>query len=215
MEEFFGGAGLTALATVILIDIVMSGDNAIIIGMAASGLKPRLRRRAIVIGIAVATVVRIMFAVVALELLAIIGLTLAGGLLLLWVAWSMWREVRAARRRSRLAADAPVEPDPNAPALPEKSLRQALFTIVAADISMSLDNILAVAGAAHGNVAVLVFGLVLSIALMGLASNFIAKLLERHYWLAYIGLAVVFYIAVRMIARGWQEVFPVLQEVAG
>ena len=201
MWEFFSLIELQALGSIIAIDIVMSGDNAIIIGMAAAGLPSELRRRAIVVGIMAATVLRITFAAVTLELLTIIGLTLAGGLLLLWVCWKMWREIREARHHRgnpEAAAAAPMRP--------AKTLRQALVTIVLADVSMSLDNVLAVAGAARDHLGILVFGLALSIALMAVASNYIAKLLTRHHWIAYIGLAIVAYVAGDMIWRGTHEV---------
>ncbi len=200
--EFLSGSELEALATVIMIDIVMSGDNAIVIGMAAAGLPPELRRRAILIGIAVATVLRISFAVVTLQLLAIIGLTLAGGLLLAWVCWQMWRDIRGGAMTGPVDGSVAVEEAPKK----RKTLRQALLAIVFADVSMSLDNVLAVAGAAREHLAIMVFGLVLSIALMAVASNYIAKLLERHHWIAYVGLAIVAYVAVGMIVDGVLEV---------
>ena len=216
MLDLVTGPELASLGTIIVIDIVMSGDNAIIIGMAAAGLPVELRRRAICIGIVAATVLRIMFASVTFHLLAIIGLTLAGGLLLLWVCWKMWRDIRGGQMTtsgndaSNVSNDpALVYGNPGNPGNPVKSpktLRQALVTIVVADVSMSLDNVLAVAGAAHDNLWILIFGLALSIALMAVASNYIAKLLERHHWIAYIGLAVVAYVAVDMIYRGFIEV---------
>ena len=213
MLDFLSGDELASLGTVIVVDIVMSGDNAIIIGMAAAGLPPELRRRAIGIGIVAATVLRVLFATVTIQLLAIIGLTLAGGLLLLWVSWRMWREIHSGQMRA-LARHADQEADPPSPisdnpgtsAKRPKTLRQALVAIVVADVTMSLDNVLAVAGAAHGHLWILVFGLALSIVLMAVASNFIAKLLERHHWIAYIGLAIVTYVAIDMIYRGFNEV---------
>ncbi len=200
--EFLSGSELEALATVIMIDIVMSGDNAIVIGMAAAGLPPELRRRAILIGIAVATVLRIGFAVVILQLLAIIGLSLGGGLLLAWVCWQMWRDIRSGAMTAQTAGPVAVEEAPKK----RKTLRQALLAIVFADVSMSLDNVLAVAGAAREHLAIMVFGLVLSIALMAVASNYIAKLLERHHWIAYVGLVIVAYVAIGMIVDGVLEV---------
>ncbi|WP_345937849.1 MULTISPECIES: YjbE family putative metal transport protein [Tistrella] len=208
--------GLGALATVIMIDIVMSGDNAVIIGMAAAGLPATLRRKAIIYGILAATVLRIAFAAVTVQLLAIIGLTLAGGILLLWVAWRMWQELRASRRAAAAEAAAAASPPgasagdgvdlPGAAGAAPKTMRQALTSIIIADVSMSLDNVLAVAGAAREHVEVLVIGLVLSIALMGLAANFVARLLERWHWLAYLGLAIITYVALDMILRGSTEV---------
>ncbi len=207
MWDFLSGPELASLGSVIVIDIVMSGDNAIIIAMAAAGLPPELRRRAICVGIAAATVLRVLFATITFQLLAIIGLTLAGGLLLLWVCWRMWRDIRGGQM-SAPAAQASDNPNETAAGAPkkEKTLRQAMIAIVVADVSMSLDNVLAVAGAARDSLWVLVFGLTLSIALMAVASNYIAKLLERHHWIAYIGLAIVAYVAVDMIFRGFVEV---------
>ena len=194
---------VTALFSIILIDIVMSGDNAIIIGMAVAGLPPALRRRAIVIGIVAATVLRICFALIVVELLSIIGLLLAGGLLLAWVCWRMWREIRSGRMTRN-----PEEADSGGAPKDRKAttMRQALMLIVVADVSMSLDNVLAVGGAAQGHHALLVFGLVLSIALMAFAANYIAKMLHRHGWIAYLGLVVVIYVAGDMIWRGTVEV---------
>ena len=202
--EFMSGPELASLGSVIIIDIVMSGDNAIIIGMAAAGLPPDLRRRAIMYGIMAATVLRIVFATITFHLLAILGLTLAGGLLLAWVCWHMWCEIRCGSMNCPPAdADTGEATDPPTPV---KTLRQALVTIIIADVSMSLDNVLAVAGAAHNYLWVLVFGLMLSITLMAVAANFIARLLGRHHWIAYIGLLVVAYVAGDMIYRGVVEV---------
>ncbi len=200
MLESLLSLDLTVLATIIAIDIVMSGDNAIIIGMAAAGLPPELRRRAIVYGIAGAAVIRILFAATVLQLLAIIGLTLAGGLLLAWVCWRMWRDLRD--------RSAPVVDGGRAAgdAKPTKTLRGAMINIIVADVSMSLDNVLAVAGAARDHMGMLVFGLVLSIALMAVAANYIAGLLERHKWIAYVGLVIIAYVAVDMIWRGTDEI---------
>ena len=187
-----------AFTSIVFIDLVMSGDNAIIIGMAAAGLPVALRRKAIAIGIIVATVLRIVFASVTYQLLSIIGLTLAGGLLLLWVAFKMWQEIRSGSLEA---------PDPDAePTGEEKTMRSAVTSIIIADVTMSLDNVLAVAGAAHGAPGMLVFGLVLSILLMAFAANWVASLLEKHKWLAYIGLAVVAYVACEMIWRGGHQV---------
>jgi len=199
--QFLTGPELASLGTVIIIDIVMSGDNAIIIGMAAAGLPPELRRRAIIVGIGAATVLRILFATITFHLLAIIGLTLAGGLLLAWVCWKMWREIRSGQLKT-----IDINDDTPPPSGETKTLRQALIAIVVADVSMSLDNVLAVAGAARDHLGILVFGLTLSIALMAVASNYIAKLLERHHWIAYVGLIIVAYVAGDMIYRGLMEV---------
>ena len=193
---------LQAFVSVIIIDLVMSGDNAIIIGLAAAGLAPRLKRRAIFYGIVGATVLRILFASITYQLLSIIGLLLAGGILLLWVAYKMWREIRLGLTEQPEAAVAEAEA-----ATQGKTLRSAITSIVIADVSMSLDNVLAVAGAARDHPGMLVFGLVLSIALMAFSANLVANLLERYRWLAYAGLAVVGYVALDMVWRGGHEVY--------
>jgi YjbE family integral membrane protein len=190
---------LAALFQVIVIDLVLAGDNAVIIGLAAAGLPPKQRTRAILVGIVAATVLRIVFAGVAVELLAIVGLIFAGGILLLWVSWKMWRELRAQKHGPELDRAA-------AEGAPRKTFAQAAWQIVAADVSMSLDNVLAVAGAARDHPWALVFGLVLSIVLMGVAANFIARTLNRHRWIAYIGLAIILYVALDMIWRGAWEI---------
>ncbi len=193
---------LQAFVSVIIIDLVMSGDNAIIIGLAAAGLAPRLKRRAIFCGIVGATVLRILFASITYQLLSVIGLLLAGGILLLWVAYKMWREIRLGLTEQPEVVAAEAEA-----AVQGKTLRSAITSIVVADLSMSLDNVLAVAGAAHDHPGMLVFGLILSIALMAFAATLIANLLERYRWLAYIGLAVVAFVALDMIWRGGHEVY--------
>jgi YjbE family integral membrane protein len=191
----FDPEALGAFFSVIVIDLVLAGDNAVVVGMAAAGLPPAQQRRVIAIGIAFATVLRIVLALVTVQLLAIIGLTLAGGILLLWVAWKMYRELAPAG-----AAD-----DENRP-VKSRSFRQALFQVVLADVSMSLDNILAVAGTARDHMWVLVAGLILSVALMGVASTIIARLLDRYHWIAWVGLAIVAFVALRMIYDGSEEV---------
>jgi YjbE family integral membrane protein len=191
------------LLQVVMIDLVLAGDNAIVIGLAASGLEAKLRGRAILIGIVAATVLRIAFAAFTIELLEIVGLLLAGGVLLLWVCWKMWRELR----NSRHATSAEVA---GGGTLAPKTLWQAAWQIIVADVSMSLDNVLAVAGAAREHPAALVFGLALSIVMMGVAASLIARLLERHRWITYIGLAVILYVAGDMIYRGFLEVRPYL-----
>ena len=200
MFEFLSGSELAAFGSVIIIDIVMSGDNAVIIGMAAAGLPLDLRRRAIVYGIVAATVLRIVFAMVTVQLLAIFGLTLAGGLLLAWVCWRMWRDIRGGQMQ------APESDDDSNPGAVVKTLRQAMVTIIIADVTMSFDNVLAVAGAAQEHLWVLIFGLMLSIALMAVAANYIAQMLERHHWIAYVGLAIIAYVAGDMIYWGFVEV---------
>ncbi len=210
--EIFTQAGLIALLQVIGIDLVLAGDNAIVIGLAAAGLPKEQRSKAIIVGILAATVMRIGFALVTTQLLAIVGLLLAGGILLLWVCWKMWRELREGHADEQRAEEALTGEDINqdgtvAGGAPRKTFAQAATQIVIADISMSLDNVLAVAGAAHEHPTVLVIGLVLSIALMGFAATFIAKLLNKHRWIAFIGLAIIVYVALSMIWDGWNEVW--------
>ena len=192
---------LIVLAQVLIIDLVLAGDNAVAVGLSAAGLDPARRRTAIMAGLGVAVVLRIGFAVLATKLLSIIGLTLAGGLLLLWVCWKMWRDLRAHGRRAEAEAEAG-----EAPAKAAKSFTSALLQIMAADLSMSLDNVLAVAGAAREHPALLVFGLVVSIALMGVAASWIAKLLNRFSFIGYIGLLVVVYVALHMVWEGHRSV---------
>jgi YjbE family integral membrane protein len=190
---------LVALASVVVIDVVLAGDNAVVVGMAAAGLPREQQNRVIALGIAMATVLRIAFALVTMQLLAIIGLTLAGGILLLWVAWKMYRELQKNRQH---ALDGGSDAAPAKP----KSFGQALVQVVLADVSMSLDNVLAVAGTARDHIWVLVLGLILSVALMGVASTIVARLLDRYPWFAWIGLAIVTIVALRMIYEGWGEV---------
>jgi len=198
MHDLFTQASIAAFLQVIMIDLVLAGDNAVVIGLAAAGLPPERRQRAILVGIGAATLLRIALAAIAVELLAVVGLLLAGGILLLWVTWKMWRELRGQRRhKAGPAAEAP-----------RKTFAQAAWQIVFADISMSLDNVLAVAGAARDHPAALVFGLGLSIVLMGVAANMIARLLERRRWIAYVGLAIILYVALDMTWRGFEAVRP-------
>ncbi|WP_181707792.1 TerC family protein [Chthonobacter rhizosphaerae] len=212
--EIFTGEGLTALLQVIAIDLVLAGDNAIVIGLAAAGLPKDQRNKAILIGIIAATVLRIGFAAVTTQLLQILGLLLVGGILLLWVCWKMWRELRH-HNEEESATEALTDEDLNkdgtiAGGIPRKTFSQAAWQIVVADVSMSLDNVLAVAGAAREHPTVLVIGLALSIALMGLAATFIARLLSKHRWIAYVGLVIILYVALEMIYRGALEVWPVV-----
>lgn len=186
---------LSAFLSVVVIDVVLAGDNAIVVGMAASGFEPRRRRRIIIGGILAATILRIVLASIAVELLAIIGLTLAGGILLLWVAWKFYRDLCGSPGAA-----------PSTPAAQAKSFYRALCQVVLADLSMSLDNVLAVAGTARGHFWVLVSGLALSVALMGVASELMARLIARHRWIAWVGLAIVTVVALRMIYDGWAEV---------
>jgi YjbE family integral membrane protein len=212
--EVFTAAGFSALLQVIAIDLVLAGDNAIVIGMAAAGLPKALRRKAIMVGIAAATVLRIGFALVTTWLLQLgPALLVAGGLLLLWVCWKMWRELRTSREDEFHGTEA-LDGDHdngNSPAGSKpstKTFSQAAWQIVIADVSMSLDNVLAVAGAAMKHPVVLVFGLLLSIALMGLAAAFVARLLHRYRWIAYVGLVIIFYVALKMVWDGIKVVDP-------
>ena len=207
MTEFFTAEAMTALFQVVMIDLVLAGDNAIVIGLAAAGLPKEQRGKAILIGIIAATILRIGFASITVQLLQIIGLLLAGGILLLWVCWKMWRELRAGHEHDLDALENQLNADGTANG-PRKTLGQAIWQITVADVSMSLDNVLAVAGAAREHPSILIFGLVLSIALMGLAASFIAKLLQNHRWIAYVGLAIILYVAGDMIYRGAREVWP-------
>ena len=207
VSGYFTAEALSAFFQVIMIDLVLAGDNAIVIGLAAAGLPKEMRGRAILIGIAAATIMRIGFALITTQLLAITGLLLAGGLLLLWVCWKMYEELTVTHAEHNAAAEAISDADINADGTiaagaPRKTLKQAVIQIVIADVSMSLDNVLAVAGAAHDHPEILIFGLALSVALMGLASSFIAGLLNKHRWIAWVGLVVILYVAVRMVYEG-------------
>lgn len=206
-SELFTHEGLVALGQVLLIDLVLAGDNAIVVGLAVFGLPVEIRKKAIFIGIAAAAVMRICFAGITTHLLDIIGLTLAGGVLLLWVCWKMWREIQAQKAEADAAAlvDGDDATNPTE-AAPSKTLGQAIIQILIADLSMSLDNVLAVAGAARHNTSALVIGLIMSVVLMALAAQLIARLLHRFRWIAYIGLVMILYIAGKMIYDGSFEV---------
>jgi len=205
--EFLSTDVLTTLFEVVLINLMLSGDNAIVIGLAAAGLPRAQQGKAILIGIVAATILRILFAGLARQILQIVGLLLAGGILLLWVCWKMWRELRA-------SSAAAIEAKEAAGAVagtygedkPRKTLVQASWQIIVADVSMSLDNVLAVAGAAREHPVVMIFGLGLSIAMMGVAASLIARLLQNHRWIAYVGLAVILYVAVEMMLRGTLDI---------
>ena len=193
---------ISAYFKVIMIDLLLSGDNAIVIGMAAAGLAAHMRSRAIAIGIASAAVIRIVFAAVAAKLLLVTGITFVGGLMLLWICWTMFGELTAAEEQEEVAlatggsGHVAVEP---------KRFRQALAQIIFADVSMSLDNVLAVAGAAKENISALIFGLVLSVVLMGVASSVVAGLLNRHKWIGWVGLAIIVYVALEMTFEGGHQ----------
>jgi YjbE family integral membrane protein len=203
MVDFLASEAVLAFFSVVMIDLTLAGDNAVVIGMAAAGLPALQRGRAILIGIIVATVLRIGFALVAVELLDIVGLLLAGGLLLMWVAWKMWQELRVFI--PDIDDDAMLDSENSG-----KTLMQAVTQIVIADVSMSLDNVLAVAGAAHEHPTVLIFGLVFSIFLMGVMSVLIAKLLHKHRWIAYVGLLIILFVALRMVWHGAHDVIGVM-----
>ncbi len=184
-------AALAAFAQVVMIDVLLAADNAIVVGALAAGLPPAMRRKVILVGVIAALVLRIGFALVVTQLLQIVGLVLAGGLLLVWVAWKMWRELRG-------GADAD---DPLAEQAPRR-FWAAAWAVAVADVSMSLDNVLAVAGAARDHPGILAIGLILSVALMGLAANVLARVIERYRWLAYVGLLVILWVAGKMIWEG-------------
>lgn len=207
---------LTALGQVLMIDLVLAGDNAVAVGLAAAALAPEQRKKAILIGLAAAVILRIGFALITVQLLAIVGLLLAGGILLLWVCWKMWRELREQATHDQAESTAEMEhaleahhgggATPEELGIKRKSFGAALVQIMIADITMSLDNVLAVAGAAHEHPWIMVFGLVLSIALMGVAATFIAKMLNKYRWIGYLGLVVVLYVALHMIWDGYRSV---------
>jgi len=212
--EIFTAAGFSALLQVIAIDLVLAGDNAIVIGLAAAGLPADQRKKAILVGIAAATVLRIIFALITQQLLQIGPILLiAGGLLLLYVCWKMWRELRVSHEAEADATEALSGTDYNADGSiagkgPQKTFAQAAMQIVIADVSMSLDNVLAVAGAAMDHPTVLIIGLALSIALMGFAASFIARLLHKYRWIAYVGLLVILYVAIDMTLKGAYNQWP-------
>lgn len=212
--EIFTAAGFSALLQVIAIDLVLAGDNAIVIGLAAAGLPTEQRKKAILVGIGAATVLRIVFALITQQLLQIGPILLiGGGLLLLYVCWKMWRELSTSLQDEHEATEALSDTDYNDDGTVAKSSRktlgQAVWQIVIADVSMSLDNVLAVAGAAMDHPTVLIIGLALSIALMGFAASFIARLLHKYRWIAYVGLLVILYVAIEMTLKGaygqWPE----------
>ena len=200
---------ITVFFEILMIDIVLAGDNAIIVGALAAGLPATQRKKVIMIGVGAALVMRIAFALVVSQLLQVVGLILAGGLLLLFVAWKMWRELRHASHGAS-AGSPEVSGDEHSGLKPAKSFASAAWGVAIADVSMSLDNVLAVAGAAKDHPQILVFGLVLSVVLMGVAANFIAKYIERYRWIAYVGLVVIVWVAGKMIWEGWHDVAPLI-----
>jgi YjbE family integral membrane protein len=204
-------AALSAFLQVLMIDLVLAGDNAIVVGALAAGLPAQQRRKVIILGVLAALVLRIAFALVVTQLLQIVGLILAGGLLLLWVAWKMWRELA---HGGESAGSDEIAGDEHSGLRPAKSFAAAAWAVALADVSMSLDNVLAVAGAAREHPGILIVGLILSVALMGIAANLIARYIERYRWIAYVGLAVILWVAVKMIWEGWHDVAPVLAFVS-
>jgi YjbE family integral membrane protein len=219
LSQFFSPE-VIAFLMVVGIDLALAGDNAIVIGLAAAGLPKEQRNKAILLGVIAATVLRIGFALVTTYLLNIVGLLLAGGVLLLWVCWKMWRELRTSHGEEMQATEAlegaDIDQDGSvAGTAPRKTFAQAAWQIVIADVSMSLDNVLAVAGAAKEHPYILAFGLLLSIALMGLAASFIARLLQRYRWIAYVGLAIILYVALKMVYEGSEEILPYLNGLRG
>ncbi|WP_414712683.1 TerC family protein [Sphingopyxis sp.] len=195
-------AAFAAFLQVLMIDLVLAGDNAIVVGALAAGLPAEQRKKVILIGVLAALVLRIAFALVVTQLMQIVGLIFVGGLLLIWVAWKMWRELR---HTGQSHGSPEIEGDEQSGLKPAKSFAGAAWAVAVADVSMSLDNVLAVAGAAREHPGILIVGLIFAVALMGVAANIIAKYIERYRWIAYIGLAVIVYVAVKMIYEGWVD----------
>jgi len=199
-------AAFAAFIQVLMIDLVLAGDNAIVVGALAAGLPPAQRKKVILIGVIAALVLRVAFALVVTQLMQIVGLILAGGFLLLWVSWKMWRELHHGAGESQGSAE--IEGDEHSGLRPAKSFAAAVWAVAIADVSMSLDNVLAVAGAAREHPGILIVGLIFAVGLMGVAANIIAKYIERFRWIAYVGLAVILYVAGKMIWEGWHDVAP-------
>lgn len=195
-------AALAAFFQVLMIDLVLAGDNAIVVGALAAGLPAEQRKKVILIGVIAALVLRIFFALIVTQLLQIVGLILIGGVLLLWVAWKMWRELK---HEGESAGSPEIEGDEHSGIRPAKSFAAAAWAVAIADVSMSLDNVLAVAGAARDHPGIMIVGLIVAVALMGLAANIIAKYIERYRWIGYVGLAVIVYVAGKMIYDGWVD----------
>ena len=204
---FITPQAISAFFQILAIDIVLAGDNAIVVGALAAGLPAEQRKRVIMIGVIAALVLRIFFALMVSQLLQIVGLILAGGLLLLWVAWKMYRELR---HKDESQGSEEIAGDEHSGLKSPKSFAAAAWGVAVADVSMSLDNVLAVAGAARDHPYVLIFGLLLSVILMGVAANIIAKYVERYRWIAWGGLAVILWVAVKMIYEGYHDVAPVI-----
>jgi YjbE family integral membrane protein len=215
--NLFAPGALAVLLQVIMIDAVLAGDNAIVVGSLAAGLPAAERKKVIAIGIGAALVLRIAFALVVTQLMQIVGLVLAGGLLLMWVAWRMYRDLRGAHSTIDVPDGGPGPDDfaSSTGAPPAKSFAAAAWSVAIADVSMSLDNVLAVAGAAREHPEVMIVGLLVSVALMGVAANFIAKYIERYRWIAWVGLAVIVWVAGKMIWEGWHDVAPAVRPLLG
>jgi len=204
---FITSGAVTAFLEILFIDIVLAGDNAIVVGALAAGLPAEQRKKVILIGVAAALVLRVVFALIVSQLLQVVGLVLAGGILLLWVAWKMYRELR---HKDESAGSDEVAGDEHSGLRPAKTFASAAWGVAVADVSMSLDNVLAVAGAAREHPYVLVFGLILSVLLMGVAANFIARYIERYRWIAWGGLLVILWVAAKMIYEGAGHVAPLI-----
>jgi YjbE family integral membrane protein len=205
--SLISAGAFAAFVEILFIDVVLAGDNSIVVGALAAGLPAQQRRKVIVIGVLAALVLRIGFALLVTQLLQIVGLVLAGGILLLWVAWRMYREIR---HKDESAGSEEIGGDEHSGLRPARSFASAAWGVALADVSMSLDNVLAVAGAAREHPYVLVFGLVLSVLLMGVAANFIARYIDRYRWIAWLGLLVILWVALKMIYEGAAHVAPVV-----
>jgi YjbE family integral membrane protein len=197
-----------AFVQVLMIDIVLAGDNAIVVGALAAGLPDDQRKKVIAIGVLAALVLRVAFALAVTWLLGIVGLVLAGGILLLWVAWKMYRDIRGHSAAAQSPGSPEIAGDERSGLIQSKSFAAAAWSVAIADVSMSLDNVLAVAGAAREHPGILIVGLIFAVALMGIAANLIAKYIERYRWIGWVGLVVILYVAVKMIIEGWGEVSP-------
>ena len=211
-SSLFDPASVSAFFQILMIDLVLAGDNAIVVGALAAGLPEADRKKVIMFGVLAALVLRIVFALTVSQLLGIVGLVLAGGLLLLWVAWRMFRELH---HSGESPGSPEISGDEHSGIVARKSFAAAAWSVALADVSMSLDNVLAVAGAAREHPNILVLGLILSVLLMGVASNIIAKYIERYRWIAWIGLAVIVWVASTMIRDGWNDVHPHFMEFIG
>ena len=197
----------SAFIQVLMINLVLAGDNAIVVGALAAGLPPEQRKKVILIGVLAALVLRVLFALIVTQLLQIVGLILAGGILLLWVAWKMYRELH---HNGESGGSPEVYGDEHSGVRPAKSFAGAAWAVAVADVSMSLDNVLAVAGAARDHPGIMIVGLIFAVALMGVAANVIAKYIERYRWIAYVGLLVILYVAGKMVWEGWHDVAPII-----